>query len=797
MSRSIEDETGPLDPVFDEFVLPKELHALAARAAAQSRPAGRETGLPDFAAHLSPAEAPSPFLVDLLTRLDDADQNQCWQAWVDQAPAGRRHGGLTGLALSGGGVRSSTLNLGIAQVIHRIGLFKCLDYLSTVSGGGYLGSSISASYASEPEPEQSRRRMECTDQSFPYQHVPGRPEPKAFLQLRNYANFVAPRGFADYLRLPVMLLRGLLLNFLVFVPWMIGLALITRYLLVKSTAGHWEWMWNAWLPGAPHRFGSTLWLGGILLALVVVFPMARKIQIWSEGIGNTRVFRSQYQWAMVAAAIAFAVSGFVELQPLAIDFLREHRLGISLQNLTAGVGAGSAVLAMLGKLFADQLRSLVSRYALYLIAAAGFLAFWLVYVLLCAWLIQPPDWWQQALPTLDVPVAYAALLIFLALYSLVLVDANGLSLHNFYRDKLAKAFLFFVNADGQIQGSPDLKLSSLSRHLGPLQLFNTTMNTSNFPERFRKGRHGDPFFLSSIFSGSRSTGYCPTDQLEAAQPDLTVSTAIATSGAAVTSNMGVQTRPVLRAILSVLNIRLGYWLVNPYLYDHQTGRLRFTLGRLMGVGVVRYLQELTGFIDYKRSHVYLSDGGHIENMGIYPLVQRQCRLIIVGDGECDPGYTFQGLLDAIRMIRIDFGIYIDVTGLDRVRAGQQHHALGTIYYPGGRKGYLLYLKSSLLGDYMVEATATAMNATDAARVALRLDGGRHYDELGYIAHYRATHPSFPHEPTADQFFDEVQFECYRALGHLIAERTLLADAASPPEAGSDTAPAVHVEAGSG
>ena len=116
---------------------------------------------------------------------------------------------------------------------------------------------------------------------------------------------------------------------------------------------------------------------------------------------------------------------------------------------------------------------------------------------------------------------------------------------------------------------------------------------------------------------------------------------------------------------------------------------------------------------------------------------------------------------------MDFGINIEMDGLDEIRSGEQQYARGTILYPDGRVGYLIYLKSSLLGDDMVEATVS-----DDAYVSspLRSDD-RRFDELGYIAHYKAGHPDFPHESTADQFFDETQFECYRALGYQIASRT--------------------------
>ena len=51
---------------------------------------------------------------------------------------------LVGLALSGGGIRSATFGLGILQAMRRLGLFSSLDYVSTVSGGGYIGGWLQA-----------------------------------------------------------------------------------------------------------------------------------------------------------------------------------------------------------------------------------------------------------------------------------------------------------------------------------------------------------------------------------------------------------------------------------------------------------------------------------------------------------------------------------------------------------------------------------------------------------------------------------------------------------------------------
>jgi hypothetical protein len=59
---------------------------------------------------------------------------------------------LFGLSLSGGGIRSATFNLGLLQGLHRFGLLSRLDYLSTVSGGGYIGGFWSA-WRSRKQPE--------------------------------------------------------------------------------------------------------------------------------------------------------------------------------------------------------------------------------------------------------------------------------------------------------------------------------------------------------------------------------------------------------------------------------------------------------------------------------------------------------------------------------------------------------------------------------------------------------------------------------------------------------------------
>jgi hypothetical protein len=179
-----------------------------------------------------------------------------------------------------------------------------------------------------------------------------------------------------------------------------------------------------------------------------------------------------------------------------------------------------------------------------------------------------------------------------------------------------------------------------------------------------------------------------------------------------------------------------------------------------------FLREMSSRLDETHKWVNVSDGGHIENLASIELLRRRCKFIIIGDGEADPNHHFHGLATLVRYARIDLGVQIDIdleklrlSGLetnvpvavpeaDRERRSLEHFAVGKIKYPkdgdvGAGDGYLLYLKSSLTGDE---------------------------DEV--ITEYRHRNPAFPHESTADQFFDEGQFEAYRALGQHIAEQAL-------------------------
>jgi hypothetical protein len=141
--------------------------------------------------------------------------------------------------------------------------------------------------------------------------------------------------------------------------------------------------------------------------------------------------------------------------------------------------------------------------------------------------------------------------------------------------------------------------------------------------------------------------------------------------------------------------------------------------------------------------VYLSDGGHFENLGIYELVRRRVRFIICSDADADPAFSFGDLGNAIDHCRRDFGVEIEIGAQHSIKAAKlegfrdAHYAVGTICYPGDKTpGLLLYIKSSLTSD-----------------------------EPSDVLGMKAQDKDFPHDSTVtNQFFDESKFESYRALG---------------------------------
>ncbi|MGA7341209.1 MAG: hypothetical protein WBE72_01955 [Terracidiphilus sp.] len=389
------------------------------------------------------------------------------------------------------------------------------------------------------------------------------------------------------------------------------------------------------------------------------------------------------------------------------------------------------------------------------------------------------------------------------------LDINEFSMQSFYRNRLSRCYLGavlwerdpnpFTGFDMRSQveafntrGRPNPPLvkdllpdnfnasSPVDRrdgYDGPFPIVCATLNLTTGEDLASQERKGASFAFTPLYSGYSVSwtdagkdqgvslnGYVPTRDYAYLDGGVHLDTAIAISGAAVNPNQGYNSNPALAFLMTFFNVRLGWWISNP----RRTGNWRAEENRPTPAFPLWYLlSELFGSANDKSKYVNLSDGGHFENMGLYELVRRRCKYIIVCDAEEDPDMKFCGIGNAVNRCRSDFGAEIDLDlrplQIQEDKFSQAHCVVGTIRYPPPRQkqvqsqsaaeececlgdesdkfyeGTILYIKSSLVGDEPADLIA-----------------------------YKLQHQTFPQDSTGNQWFTETQFESYRRLGHHIA-----------------------------
>src|SRR6185312_12552785 len=182
------------------------------------------------------------------------------------------------------------------------------------------------------------------------------------------------------------------------------------------------------------------------------------------------------------------------------------------------------------------------------------------------------------------------------------------------------------------------------------------------------------------------------------------------------------------------------------------------MGSLTRTGTAALQEMVARFPGLQNPVWYLSDGGHFDNTGVYSLLKRELSLIVLADCGADPSYVFADMENLTRKARIDMDIAIDFIDPASLPAsagaalcarfgtpdsitpdpGSQHLLLARIGYPSGASGCLLVVKPRLVGE-------------------LPLD----------VAGYADGHRDFPQQSTAEQFFDESQWESYCQLGETL------------------------------
>ena len=351
------------------------------------------------------------------------------------------------------------------------------------------------------------------------------------------------------------------------------------------------------------------------------------------------------------------------------------------------------------------------------------------------------------------------------------VNINRFSIHALYRNRLIRAYLgasrqrrcpdLFTGFDDQDnlaahQLWPPKPRPNGENTFSLFHVVNITLNVVQSKRLAWQQRKAESFTVSALHCGAAYKGFRPSAEY-GAPSGVSLGTAMAISGAAASPNMGYHSSPSVTLLLALFNVRLGWWLGNPGPEGEATYK-----DEGPATAIVPLAQEAFGQTTDDKPYVYLSDGGHFENLGLYEMVRRRCRFIVAVDAGCDPDFTFEDLGNAVRKIYIDLGIRIRFDGLSaisnhpsasllslanpdpskEVRRSIPYFAIGTVDYAsadgtedGCGNGYILYVKP-------------AYHGTEGAG----------------IRSYAAANPTFPHETTADQFFTESQFESYRSLG---------------------------------
>ena len=413
-------------------------------------------------------------------------------------------------------------------------------------------------------------------------------------------------------------------------------------------------------------------------------------------------------------------------------------IGLNLRSAAYLMGGGAAGTAGLfgllrnwiGKDMARQRKSsfweIVKPYVPQVLA---YLAIGLAWAALASALIEinRSDWydWYKSSLIMAGPVLFV-----------LLVDPHEFGLHAVYRDRICRAYLGAAQPGAEIDAtakanrqtdfrrSDDVYLASLEKR--PLQLICCAAN------------HVGGDHLATLSRGARSAllsryGFAMGDAC-VEQPGLTLGSAVTASAAAANSNMGsvsMRVGPAVSFLMTALNLRLGLWVRLPRTDDHDLP------GYILPGW--RFFKEMAAWTDTTAREIHLSDGGHFDNLGLYELVRRHCRYIILSDATADPQIAFDDFGNTIRRIREDFGVEIEID-IEPLKPGadgraSHHAAVGNIDYGPFDKGILVYVKPSLTGD-----------------------------EPPDIGQYKSRNSAFPHESTGDQFYDEAQWESYRRLG---------------------------------
>jgi patatin-like phospholipase len=515
----------------------------------------------------------------------------------------------------------------------------------------------------------------------------------------------------------------------------------------------------------PMLMGVFLFSGTLLIGSTSYVTKDEDREWWATSGG----------WFLAISLGWLAFATVVLYSPQALDWL-DTRISAALTALTGFTGFGAAragrssktptgrrevneadsggKAANLFTLFGPQV--LLACFVLLLVMLLSGLNQWIVIAFGLP--SSGPSLWGFTSPVVWLALGYGALCLTASWF----INVNKFSLHAMYRQRLIRAYLGASNSFRRphpftgFDENDNISMCTLTANK-PMHVVNMALNLVHGQNLRWQERKAASFTSTRLHTGGLCVDYRPSafygGRYSPSKTPISLGTAITISGAAASPNMGYHSSPLLMLVMTLFNARLGWWLGNP-----RCNRRIWTSPSPVW-GIRPFLDEAFGLTTDTNSWIYLSDGGHFENLAIYEMVLRRCHCIVVSDAGCDPDYTYEDLANAVRKIRIDFGIPIDFDDptmpmsadkLPTARHNGKHCAVARVRYsavdgPDAPDGVLIYIKPSLNGN-----------------------------EPADVQHYAAADPLFPHQPTSDQFFDESQFESYRRLGLHVVEEMLRA-----------------------
>ncbi len=635
-----------------------------------------------------------------------------------------------GIALSGGGIRSATINLGFLRTFNQYDILKRADYISTVSGGGYTGAYLQATLKNE----QNYERL------FNKEHVE---------HMRSRGEYLLP-----------------------------GTGWIKRWNTLVLTVGYFSSLIMSWISPA-----IILGLAIILYAVLGQVLHINRFDGFRNFIDSVEVW--EYGLMLFGGLLSF------------------HFIA----NIWKKFGIG------------------ISKKFNHLEAALSLVALVWMAIFMISGL-------REANPIGVDNVAYYLILGVMLFLLGFLANPNALSFHRFYRNQLTDAYLHFT------KNCKNIKLKDLFNPnekdkkgiINPYPLINTCLNLqASNDEKFSGTKTSDYFLLSPLYCGAKLTKYVSTKDAPGYK-QLTLPAAITISAAAVNPGMGNYSNKLLSVFMTIINARLGFWINNP-----------LKLSTKLPVWWPQYFYyELMSKIGTSNKMLNISDGGHIENLGVYELLRRQCRLIVAVDAGADPEFSFTDLENLTVRARNELGLAIvfreDQIPENVIRPRPSHgysnkrFAVADVYQiweeielrdhagkaikdengrniealinyeyqdetqpitvsidiKGGVSGYMKDRMILIAENYVEEKfSSKEIRHLDTLKVSTMVyvkssvtaPQGKpnisRNEELKYGTYkYKIYHPAFPHEPTSDQFFDRIQWESYYQLGQYIAADVL-------------------------